>query len=524
MKTRVANRNDLNDGEMKSVTVGDREVLLARVEGRYHALHAHCTHYGAPLAEGILNGDRVMCPWHHACFSVQTGALLEPPALDAQPRFEVTEEDGEVFVTVPEDAPEKRVPDMASPNTEEDPRTFVILGTGAAGFAAAEALRREGFQGRVVMVSQEDALPYDRTLLSKDYLAEEKTMGWIPAREGSFYQTHAIDLMLGRHVTRLEPSAKKLTFADGDTLSYDALLLASGSKPRTLDVPGSTLSGVFTLRSLRDSERIISQLDEGSRVVVVGSSFIGMECASSARARGAEVTVVARSKPFASLFGEDVATMLQKLHEENGVVFRKGAQVERLEGESQVEGVVLDTGERLYADTVIIGIGVEPATDFLEGVPKNDDGGVSVDAAMHVMGGDGLHAAGDLAAFNYRGERVRIEHWRVAMQGGVAAARAMLGQDVSFDGVPLFWSKQHGVGLRYVGHAEDWDDVVIDGDLDAREFLAYYVKGNEIKAVLGFQRDAELCAVEECLRLDVMPQSSAVREGFSWQEHLKARA
>ena len=524
MKTRVAHQDDLNDGEMKSVNVGNREVLLARAEGRYYALHAHCTHYGAPLAEGVLNGDRVMCPWHHACFSVRTGALLEPPALDAQPTFEVTEEDGEVFVTVPEDAPEKRVPEMASLDAEKDSRTFVILGTGAAGFAAAEALRREGFQGRVVMVTQENVLPYDRTLLSKDYLTEEKTMGWIPARAPTFYQTRAIDLMLGQEVTRLEPSAKALTFANGDTLSYDALLLASGSKPRTLDVPGSTLSGVFTLRSLRDSERIISQLDEGSRVVVVGSSFIGMECASSARARGAEVTVVARSKPFASLFGEDVATMLQNLHEENGVVFKEGAQVERLEGEAQVESVVLDTGERLEADTVIIGIGVEPATDFLEGVPKNDGGGVSVDAAMRVKGGDGLHAAGDLAAFNYRGERVRIEHWRVAMQGGVAAARAMLGQDVSFDGVPLFWSKQHGVGLRYVGHAEDWDEVVIDGDLDAREFLAYYVKGDDIKAILGFQRDAELCAVEECIRLGVMPQSNAVREGFDWQEHLKARA
>ena len=524
MKTRVAHQDDLNDGEMKSVNVGNREVLLARAEGRYYALHAHCTHYGAPLAEGVLNGDRVMCPWHHACFSVRTGALLEPPALDAQPTFEVTEEDGEVFVTVPEDAPEKRVPEMASLDAEKDSRTFVILGTGAAGFAAAEALRREGFQGRVVMVTQENVLPYDRTLLSKDYLTEEKTMGWIPARAPTFYQTRAIDLMLGQEVTRLEPSAKALTFANGDTLSYDALLLASGSKPRTLDVPGSTLSGVFTLRSLRDSERIIAELSEGNRVTIVGSSFIGMECASSARARGAEVTVVARSKPFASLFGEDVATMLQNLHEENGVVFKEGAQVARLEGKSQVEGVVLDTGERLQADTVIVGIGVEPATDFLEGVPKNDDGGVSVDAAMRVENGDGLHAAGDLAAFDYRGERVRIEHWRVAMQQGVTAAGAMLGQDVNFDSVPLFWSKQHGVGLRYVGHAEDWDDVVIDGDLAAREFLVYYVKGSEIKAVLGFQRDAELCAVEECIRLDVMPQSSAVREGFDWQEHLKARA
>ena len=244
------------------------------------------------------------------------------------------------------------------------------MGTGAAGFAASEALRREGFQGRVVMVSREDALPYDRTLLSKDYLSEEKTMGWIPARAPAFYQTRNIDLRLGQRVTRLEPSAKKLTFADGDALAYDALLLASGSKPRTLDVPGSTLSNVFTLRSLRDSERIIAELDEGNRVVIVGSSFIGMECASSARARGAKVTVVARSKPFASLFGEDVAEMLQKLHEENGVVFREGAQVERLEGESQIEGVVLDTGESLQADTVIVGIGVEPATDFLEGVPK----------------------------------------------------------------------------------------------------------------------------------------------------------
>lgn len=522
----VASKRELNDGEMKQVTAGDTEVLLVQLEGKVYALYAHCTHYGAPLAEGALSGSRIVCPWHHVCFSAETRNLLEPPVLDALPRFDVELAGDDIWVELPEadGVPEARTPDMATPDAS-DPRVFVGLGAGAAGAAAVETLRQDGFGGRVVLVTQEDDLPYDRTLLSKDYLSEEKTMGWIPLRERAFYEAHGIELMTGRRVTHLDTAGQTLTFQDLSTLRYDALLLATGSTPVPLEIPGTELDGVIYLRSFGDGQALLERSKEGNRAVIIGSSFIGMECASSLIERGLEVTVVMPDAvPFERLLGREVGDMFRALHEENGVTFAFNSHVAQIVGEERVAQVVLDDGRALDADLVVVGIGVEPATKWLEGVDKNEDGSVSVDRFLRLGSDHGpLYAAGDLACYPdpRSGEPTRVEHWRLAMQHGRTAAHNMAGHETAFGGVPLFWTKQHGVGLRYVGHAPDWDEVVFDGVPEARDFLAYDLKGHNVLAVLGAQRDAELCVIEECMRLEKAPSIDAIRgHGVDWQAWL----
>ena len=511
-KQLVAQQNDLKDGDMKTAKVGDTEVLLVRTEGRVNALYAHCTHYGAPLVKGVLSGSRIVCPWHHACFSARTGGLLEPPALDDLPQFEVTLGGNEIWVEIPDEVPET-VPPEAVNLDKSDARVFVIVGAGAAGAAAAETLRRDGFRGRVVLVSRE-GLPYDRTLLSKDYLNSEKTMGWIPLRERAFYDAHGVEL-LEQTVTHLDPAAQHLTFAGGDTLHYDALLLATGSVPKPLELPGTELGGVFYLRTLQDSQTLVAAAKEGARAVVVGASFIGLECASSLHERGLEVTVVTPDAvPFEGLFGREVGEMFRRLHEENGVTFISNGRLARLSGEDRVTHAMLEDGLELPADLVVIGVGVEPNLPELKGLEPNEDGSVSVDRFLRLTGDYGpIYAAGDLARYPdpSSGEAVRVEHWRLAMQHGRAAAHNMAGQEDAFTGVPLFWTKQHGVGWRYVGHAESWDEVIIDGDLGAHEFLAYYLNQGKLRAVLGAQRDAELCVIEERFRLGTLPQVADIR-------------
>ncbi len=511
----VADKRELSDGEMKGVTAGDTEVLLVQLEEQVYALHAHCTHYGAPLAEGTLSGSRLVCPWHHACFSAKTGVLLEPPALDDLPRFDVQLDGDDVWVELPDHVPDTSTPEMASPD-RSDARVFVVVGAGAAGTAAVETLREDGFRGRVLLVTQENDLPYDRTLLSKDYLSEEETMGWIPMRERAFYEMHGIELLTGHRVTHLDATGQTLTFEDQSTLYYDALLLATGSTPVPLEVPGTDLEGVLYLRTFADAQTLIERSHVGSRVVVVGSSFIGMECASSLVGRGLHVTVVTPDEvPFKSLLGREVGDMFRALHEENGATFAFNSHVAQIVGDGRVAQVVLDDGRTLDADLVVVGIGVKPETEWLE-LAKNDDGSISVDRSLRLGGDHGpVYAAGDLARYPdpTTGEPIRVEHWRLAMQHGRTAAHNMVGREVPFSGVPLFWTKQHGMGLRYVGHAPDWDDVVIDGDPEARDFLAYYLKGDDVAAVLGAQRDAELCVVEECMRLEQMPPADEVRVG-----------
>ena len=522
---RVANIKDLKKGEMRQFSVEDNEILLARVEDGFFATAAHCTHYGAPLEKGILNGERVVCPWHNACFGMKTGKLEEPPALDALPHFPVKIEGKDLVVQLPAEIPSQCTPQMAKYNPEADTRTFVILGAGAAGSAAAETLRQAGFEGRVIMLTREDILPYDRTALSKKYLQNDSAKDSLVLRSWEFYSEWDIEVYCHKSVAKVEAANKTIIFEDNTTLEYDALLVATGSKPRNLKVPGANLDNIFTLRQPEDADKIIAAAENAKTAVVVGSSFIGMEAASSLRERDIEVTVVAPGTvPFEKILGGDIGATFRKLHEANGVSFRMGTKVKQFEGNGKVEVAVLENGESLNADLVIVGIGVEPVTEFLQGVELNEkDNSVNVDE--YLQAADNIYAAGDIARFPYAatGEATRIEHWRLAQQHGRIAARNMMGEKIKFASIPFFWSGQFDVKLRYAGHAENWDDIIIQGNLDEQEFLAFYVKNNQVLAVAGSQHDKDITAITELMRLKQMPQASEVGKGkINWVEKMNS--
>jgi apoptosis-inducing factor 3 len=508
----VASVNDLQNGEMRQVSVGETDVLLARFADKYYAVGAYCTHYQAPLAEGVLCENHVVCPWHNAYFNLTTGEQQEPPGLDSLQTYSVRIEGDRVIVRISENASGRRQPHMAESNPE-DGRTFVIIGAGAAGAHAAQTLRVAGYQGQIVMVTQEDRLPYDRTWLSKDYLTGKVTQDEMPLRSAQFYQDCQIEVWLNKQVVRVDVNTQLIFFADGEPLQYDALLLATGGKPRQLDVPGSDLQNIFTVRSFADTDRILAVADNAKRAVVIGSSFIGMEAAAGLTQRGLEVTVVSPSTlPFEKILGAEIGKVFQQVHQENGVKFHLGRKATRMEGDGKVEAVVLDNGDRLDADLVVVGIGVRPATEFLQGLelhPK--DGSVQVDE--YLQAADRVYAAGDIARYpDWRtGELTRIEHWRVAAQHGRIAAYNMAGQQAKYRSVPIFWTMQFQFPLRYVGHAEQWDEIIVRGDLQQQEFIAFYVQGDRVLAAAASQRDTEAAAIVELMRLDRMPSPEELR-------------
>lgn len=491
---------------MKEFTAGETNILLARVNDQFHAVSANCPHYGAPLAEGALCGTRLVCPWHHAVFNVVNGDLEEPPALDALVSYDVRVEGERVMVSLPEVTQERRPVRMVKCDALADPRQFVIIGAGAAGYAAAQTLREEGFRGNVVMITRENRVPYDRPNLSKDYLHGHADPEWMPLRTPEFFNEHDIRVVLNKEVTRVDAAAKTITFDSGETMEYDAALVATGGAPVRLNIPGSDLKNVCILRSFADADSIIETASHSRRCVVVGASFIGMEAAYSLRERGLDVTVVApSSEPFELTLGREVGAVFRRMHEKHGVRFKLGSIVYGFEGSHNVEAVTLDNGERIETDMVVVGVGVRPVTRFLDGVELDHAGAVVVDSRLRAA--EGLYAAGDVVSFPdaRTGERVRIEHWRTAQQQGRIAARNMLGHDLVFDRVPFFWTRQFDSALLYVGHATSWDEIVYQGNVFGHDFLAFYVKDNRVLAVAGMNRDREMAAIEELMRLGQMP-------------------
>ncbi len=509
----VAKVSDLQDGEMKEITITDeKSILLVRVDGKFYALGSKCTHVGAPLAEGVLYQHHVRCPWHQACFDIVTGNLEEPPALDALPYYSVRVEGEDVIVSLPEELKEKRIADMARYNKAKDSREFVILGAGGAGNSAAEALRQDEFHGKITMITKESHLPYDRTQLSKGYIKNPESKPPI-LRSEDFYKDYDIEILTNHEVMNLDPTSKTITFKGNSKIKYDKVLIATGSKPRKLNVPGVDLENIFTLRSLDDADKIKSSAINSSRVVVVGASFIGMETAAHLTERGLSVTVVATEEyPFQTLLGDEIGKAYKALHESKGVSFRLSNKVARFEGNGKVEAVVLENGEELEADLVIMGIGVQPVTDFLSGIPLNADGSVTVDKNFRVS--EDIYAAGDIASFiDWRtNEYIRIEHWRLAEQHGRISAHNMVGKESEFRSIPFFWSNQLGFNLRYIGYIKDWDEIIFQGDPATRNFGAFYVKNGKILAVSGAGSDVKMPAVAELMQANLMPTVDELRQ------------
>lgn len=508
----VADFSDLKDGDMREVSVGETKVLLARVDGKCYAVGANCPHYGAPLVDGFLSGHRIVCPWHHACFDVTTGDVEEPPALDSLPRFDVTVEDDRIVVHLPENAPDGRTPEMGKRDTKDE-RVFAILGGGAAGYMAAQTLREDGFTGRVVMITRENRLPYDRPNLSKDYLQGHAEPAWMPLRSEDFFTENGIEIVREKEAINIDTAARSITFKDGEKLAYDSLLIATGGTPRKLPFQADAYENVFLLRSFADTDAIIAAAEEGSRAAVIGAGFIGMEAASSLRKRGCEVTVVTPDEvPFRNILGTEIGKLFRDVHERNGVKFKLGMQAKSFEGAETVTAVILDNGERLEADFVIVGVGIKPATELIEGIDLQKDGGVITDDHLRVV--DGVYAAGDITHFPdpRTREMTRIEHWRTALQQGRTAAHNMAGKPTAFTAVPFFWTTQFDVTLNYVGHARDWNEIIISGNVSDEDFLAFYVKDFRVLAVAGMNRDRELAVLEELIRLNRMPSLEKLRE------------
>ncbi|MGM0556288.1 MAG: FAD-dependent oxidoreductase [Myxococcota bacterium] len=513
---RVCSVDELADDEMIEQSIGDIDVLIARVDGEFFATGAHCTHYGAPLANGVLSNGTVVCPWHHAVFDVTSGDHVEPPGRDCLSSFAVEVRGDDVFVSVPDGAEESRRPDFCDADAD-DARHFVIVGGGAAGGAAAETLRRVGYAGRITLITEDDYEPYDRPNLSKAYLAGEGDEAWLPLREPSFYDELDIAMSTGTRVTRFDAASNTLELDDGTDVSFTKALLATGGAPNRLPVDGLDGDDVFLLRTRADASAIIEASEGAQRAVIVGSSFIGMEVAASLVARGLDVTVTGlEDTPFENVLGADVGASIQSLHEENGVSFELGHGLERVDHDDGPT-VVLDDETALEADLVVVGVGVHPATDFIEGIELEDDGSISVSERMRVT--DDIYAAGDIVTFPspLDGRPVRIEHWRLAQQLGRVAATNMAGEKASFDEVPFFWTRQFGISFKYVGHAEDWDDTIVLGDVAERDFVVFYIEDNAVAAASGTRGDL-LTRVHDLLRRDEMPGPDEIRDGYFDEE------
>lgn len=463
-------------------------VLVARSGGQVFAIGGKCTHYGGPLADGLIAGETVRCPWHHACYSLRTGEALRAPALNPVDCWNVEHRGNKVYVTSKAlAAPRPRL-------SRAHPQKIVIVGAGGAGNAAAEMLRREGFAGSLTLIGADPSIPYDRPNLSKDYLAGTAPEDWIPLRSRDFYAQQQIDLVLGTRVKAIDPKHKQVWLENEVTTSYDSLLLATGANPVRLRIPGSELPHVHTLRTLADSQAIIARAKEGRQVVVIGASFIGLEVAASLRARNVPVHVVAPDAvPMERVLGRELGTFVRQLHEEHGVVFHLG-QTARAIDEAKV---TLADGNQIEADLVVAGIGVRPSVELAEQAGLAIDNGVLVDELLQTSAPD-VFAAGDIARWPdpHSGERIRVEHWVVAERQGQTAARNILGFRERFDQVPFFWSAHYDVTISYVGHASRWDRVEISGSPEARDCRIEFIAGGKRAAVATIGRDRESLEAE----------------------------
>jgi 3-phenylpropionate/trans-cinnamate dioxygenase ferredoxin reductase component len=364
------------------------------------------------------------------------------------------------------------------------PKNIVIVGASLAGAKAAETLREEGYEGRLILVGDEPQRPYERPPLSKDYLRGEAGLDKVFVHDAGFYDDRAIELRTGTRVTAIDPRARTVTLADGEDLSWDRLLLAVGAEPRRLPLSGADLDGVLYLRSVADSDRLRDVLGTGGRLVVVGAGWIGSEAAASARQLGMEVTVLERLQvPLENVLGPTVGQLYADLHREHGVELLMGAGLEAIEGAGRVERVRLAGGRTIDCAAVLVGVGVAPRTELAEAAGLAVDDGILVDATLQTSA-PGIFAAGDVAnaIHPFYDRRVRVEHWANALTQGPAAARTMLGGNEPYDHIPYFFSDQYDVGMEYSGLARGTDEVVLRGDLAARELIAFWMEDGRVAA------------------------------------------
>ncbi|TFY82876.1 hypothetical protein EWM64_g1130 [Hericium alpestre] len=522
----VLNDNELSDGQMKEVDFESGKVLLSRLGDKVHATSAFCTHYGAPLAKGVLTADgRVVCPWHGACFNVCTGDIEDAPAPDALHSFKAHVADGKIYVSAhPSDAAKEnksRPPRLAATTAEVGGAGVVIVGGGSAALQAAESLREHGYKSLITILSLEKYTPIDRTKLSKALITDPSKLEWRTAADLKI--KYGVTIRTGVNVTSVDADKKKVTLENKEQVAYETLILATGGTPRRLPIDNANLDNVYTLRTVDDAKKIDAAAKEGKKLVVIGSSFISMELVVAVSKRKlASIHVIGMEEyPFEAVLGKEVGKGLKKFHESQGVIFHPATSVKALqpsaETPSQVGTVVLDSGESLEADAVVMGVGVRPATDYLrDGWALEKDGSVKVDEYLRVVGQKDVYAVGDIATYPQveSGENVRVEHWNVAGNHGRAVGKTIAGDPQVFVKVPVFWSAQ-GQQLRYCGIGRGYDDIIIKGDPGELKFIAYYVKAGKVVAVASMQNDPVVSKASELLRLGLMPSPEELKAGKS---------
>ncbi|KAJ7220091.1 hypothetical protein GGX14DRAFT_585494 [Mycena pura] len=517
----VLPESELKDGQMKEVAFGSEgKILLSRLGDKVYATSAFCTHYGAPLAKGVLAADgRVVCPWHGACFNICTGDIEDSPAPDALHSFQVKISDGQIHVTAnPSDTLKTnlaRAPKLTTAETSG--AGVVIVGGGSATFHAVESLKEHGYAGPITILTKERHTPIDRTKLSKAIITDASKIEY---RTASVLKIqYSTNIRIGVTVTSVDFTKKQVILDGGkDSVLYDKLILAPGANPRKLPIPGAELDNVYTVRGVESTKKVDAAAQEGKRMVVIGSSFISMEIvAALSKRKLASIDVIGMEEaPFELVLGKE---RCRQYHESQGVKFHMKTKIEKIipkEDDESLAGGVVVNGETLPCDFVIMGVGVAPATQFLKdsGMSLEKDGGVRVDEYLRVPGYADVYAVGDIAHYPQAatGEIRRIEHWNVAGNHGRAVGKTIAGSPQPFVKVPIFWSAQ-GQNIRYCGIGMGYDDIFIKGNVDELKFIAYYIKDGKVVAVATMQNDPVVSSSSELLRLGLMPSPEELRAG-----------
>jgi apoptosis-inducing factor 3 len=461
--------------------------VLVRLGDQVFATGAVCTHYGGPLADGLVVGETIRCPWHHARFDLRTGEAIAAPALNPVSCFTVHRQ-GDLVRITGKQAPDFRV------SCPLNPSSVVIVGAGASGAACADMLRAKGYGGPVTLAGDEEPGPVDRPNLSKDFLAGTATEDWIPLRTREYYESIQVDLVTGDPAIGISPSDRTVSLRSGRVLPYGALLLATGAEPRSLSIAGADLPHVCRLRTLADSKAIITRAQQARSCAVIGSGFIGMEVAASLRHRDIPVSIIGQeSVPLAKVLGPELGRFIQTLHEQHGVHFFLNASPRAI----RANRVELGDGVFVDAELVIMGVGVSPRTSLAEAAGLRVDNGMVVSEMLGTSAPD-VFAAGDVARYPepVSCEPARIEHWVVAERQGQAVARSMLGIGGAYREAPFFWSQHYDVQISYVGHAPSWDECEIRGNLEKHDACAIYRRNGKTLAVATVGRDRLSLKVE----------------------------
>ncbi|WWC86273.1 uncharacterized protein L201_001146 [Kwoniella dendrophila CBS 6074] len=519
--------SELKDGQMKAVEFGEGKVLLSKIKGKVYATSAFCTHYGAPLEKGVLSHDgRVVCPWHGACFNVCTGDIEDAPGLDSLWNFSATVNNGQIVVSANQKEIKSKVGRIVPKSRtkgsgKKENETVVIVGGGSGGIHTVESLRMNDFQGDIVLISEENYAPIDRTKMSKGLVDNAEKLQWRKPEE--LKNDFGVDFHPGTSVTKVDFSSQTVETSSGQKHKYDHLVLAPGGKPKKIPIDGADLEGVVTLRHVEDTKKITSAINKDSDVVLIGTSFISMEAAGAIlKKEPKSVTLIGMDEiPFEKILGKEIGKSVMENMKKQGIKFHMKAEIEKFapseSNQNHVGSIHVKGQDPIPANFVVMGTGVQPATDFIKDQIKlEDDGGVKVDEYLRVKDQKNVYAIGDIAHYVQYPEKFqrRVEHWNVAGNHGREVAHNITHPDdqVAYTKVPIFWSSI-GKGLRYLGTGAGFDDSYTDGNVDELKFATYQAKNGKITAVATMGRDPIVSKANELMRLDIMPSLDEIRNG-----------